>query len=296
MRADSRLTAFLTALGAVAVGAAVQVADGYGRPAAFVWLTVAVVAVLLAVVLPTHRTVEAALARALPPILVVALAWQLWAMQQRVPAGPFLLVPEWRTTFLLAAVVVVVAAFAILVGRRIVRNVAVLVLLGTHLALGIWTIRILPQPWPMIDVYMFQRDSVAALLAGVDPYAITFPNPYPTGAYYGPGMVVDGRLTFGFVYPPLSVFLSVLGDVDRRGRPVRAARRDDAGGGVHGVHAARAGSARSRPGSTCSPRGTCSCWSRAGPSRSSCCSSRRRCGARRGTRASPRTCWGCSSP
>ena len=92
------------------------------------------------------------------------------------------------------------------------RNVAVLVLLGTHLALGIWTIRILPQPWPMIDVYMFQRDSVAALLAGVDPYAITFPNPYPTGAYYGPGMVVDGRLTFGFVYPPLSVFLSVLGE------------------------------------------------------------------------------------
>ena len=105
-----------------------------------------------------------------------------------------------------------VAAFAILVGRRIVRHVAVLVLLGTHLALGIWTIRILPQPWPMIDVYMFQRDSVAALLAGVDPYAITFPNPYPTGAYYGPGMVVDGRLTFGFVYPPLSVFLSVLGE------------------------------------------------------------------------------------
>ena len=92
------------------------------------------------------------------------------------------------------------------------RHVAVLALLGTHLALGIWTIRILPQPWPMIDVYMFQRDSVAALLAGVDPYAITFPNPYPTGAYYGPGMVVDGRLTFGFVYPPLSVFLSVLGE------------------------------------------------------------------------------------
>ena len=212
MRADSRLTAFLTALGAVAVGEAVQVADGYGRPDAFVWLTVAVAAVLLAVVVPTHRTVEAALSRVLPAILLVALAGQLWALQQRVPAGPFSLVPDWRPTFLLAAVVVVGAAFAIVVGRRIVRNVAVLVLLGTHLALGIWTIRILPQPWPMIDVYMFQRDSVAALLAGVDPYAITFPNPYPTGAYYGPGMVVDGRLTFGFVYPPLSVFLSVLGE------------------------------------------------------------------------------------
>jgi hypothetical protein len=58
---------------------------------------------------------------------------------------------------------------------------------------------------------MFQHDAATALLSGVNPYAITFPNPYPDGVYYGPGMVVDGRLTFGFVYPPLSVVLSVLG-------------------------------------------------------------------------------------
>ena len=89
MRSDARLTALLTAVGAVAVGAAVQVADGYGKPAAFVWLTVAVAAVLLAVVLPTHRTIEAVLTRALPPMLVVVLAWQLWAMLQRSPARPF---------------------------------------------------------------------------------------------------------------------------------------------------------------------------------------------------------------
>ena len=211
MRADTRLTSFLAALGAVAVGAAVQIADGYGRPAAFVWLTVAVAAVLLAVVLPSHRTLEAVLGRVLPPVLVVALVGQLWAMLQRTPARPFDAVPSWRPTFLLAAVVVVVAACGIAIGRGLVRHLAILPLLATHLALGIWTIRVQPQPWPMIDVYMFQRDSVAALLAGVDPYAITFPNPYTNGAYYGPGMVVDGRLMFGFVYPPLSVFLSVLG-------------------------------------------------------------------------------------
>jgi hypothetical protein len=211
VRADTRLTSFLAALGAVAVGAAVQIADGYGRPAAFVWLTVAVAAVLLAVVLPSHRTLEAVLGRVLPPVLVVALVGQLWAMLQRTPARPFDAVPSWRPTFLLAAVVVVVAACGIAMGRGLVRHLAILALLATHLALGIWTIRVQPQPWPMIDVYMFQRDSVAALLAGVNPYAITFPNPYTNGVYYGPGMVVDGRLTFGFVYPPLSVFLSVLG-------------------------------------------------------------------------------------
>ncbi|MGZ8750717.1 MAG: hypothetical protein ACXWYP_07555, partial [Pseudonocardia sp.] len=116
MRADTRLTAFLAALGAVAVGAAVQVADGYGRPVAFAWLTVAVVAVLLAVVLPTHRTIEAVLTRALPPALVVALAWQLWTMLQRSPARPFDAVPGWRPWFLAAAVVAVAAACAIAAG------------------------------------------------------------------------------------------------------------------------------------------------------------------------------------
>jgi len=211
VRADARLTALLTAVGAFAVGTAVQVADGYGRPTAFVWLTVAVVAVLLAVVLPTHPTVEAVLGRALPAILVVALVAQLYQLLQREPARPFLVVPNWRPYFLLAAVVALGAAYAVAVGREAVRHVGVLLLLATHLALGIWTIRVQPEPAPMIDVYLFQRDSAAALLSGVNPYAITFPNPYPTGAYYGPGMAVDGRLTFGFVYPPLSVLLSVLG-------------------------------------------------------------------------------------
>ena len=208
--ADARLTALLAAVGAVALGGAVQVADGYGEPYAFVLLTVAVAAVLLAVVLPTHRTIEAVLGRVLPAVLVVALAEQLWDMLTRPPAQPFDAVPNWRPWFLAAAVVVMGAAYAIAVGRGTVRHAAVVVLLATHLALGIWTIRAQATP-PLIDVYLFQRDSVAALLAGTNPYAITFPNPYASGAYYGPGMVVDGRLTFGFVYPPLSVFLSVLG-------------------------------------------------------------------------------------
>ena len=54
-RLDSRLAAALAAVGAFAVGGAIQVKDGYGAPAAFVWLTVAVVAVLAAVAVPTHR-------------------------------------------------------------------------------------------------------------------------------------------------------------------------------------------------------------------------------------------------
>ena len=210
-RRDGWLTALLTAVGAVAVGAAIQVREGYGAPAAFVWLTVAVVAVLLAVVVPTHRSVEAVLGRALPALLVVAVAGQAYALARTPPARPFVGMPDAEPTFVLAAVGAGVAACAVAWAPRVVRYVGIVALLGIHLALGIWTIRMQPTPSPPIDVFIFQRDSVAALLAGVNPYSITFPNPYSSGAYYGPGMVVNGRLQFGFVYPPLSVFLSTLG-------------------------------------------------------------------------------------
>jgi hypothetical protein len=208
---DRRLSAALAAVGAVAVGAAIQVDDGYGRPAAFVWLTVGVGAVLLAVLLPTHRTIEAFLARTLPGLLVAALIGQLYALIRIPPARPFVAVPTWPPTFILAATGVAIAALAIAFARGAVRYVGIVAVPAIHLALGIWTIRLQPAPTPLIDVFMFQRDAAAALLAGTNPYSITFPNPYPTLPYYGPGMVVDGRLTFGFVYPPLSVYLSAVG-------------------------------------------------------------------------------------
>jgi hypothetical protein len=212
-RPDSRLAAALAALGAVAVGAAIQVREGYGAPAAFVWLTVAVVAVLLAVVLPTHRAVEVVLRPVLPALLVVALVWQLHALVHTLPARPFLLLPDWQPTMLVAAVGATVAALLVAVARGVVlRSVGVVALLAIHLALGVWTIGLQPAPAPPIDVFIFQRDGVAALLAGVNPYSITFPNPYLNGVYYGPGMVANGRLLFGFVYPPLSVFLSTAGE------------------------------------------------------------------------------------
>jgi hypothetical protein len=67
-------------------------------------------------------------------------------------------------------------------------------------------------------VFIFQRDGVAALLNGDNPYTLTFPDIYGgTSNFYGPGMSVGGRLQFGFIYPPLSLFLAIpgylLGDV-----------------------------------------------------------------------------------
>ena len=209
-RPDRRLSVLLAAIGAVMIGAAINVYDGYGRPPAFTWLTIAVVAVLLAVVLPTHRTLEAVLRRALPGMLVVGLVFELREMIRIVPARPFAAV-AWQPPFFVAMVGAAVAGLAVAFLPGAWRYLGVAGLLGIHAALGAWTIGLQATPSPPIDVFLFQRDAVAALLAGVNPYSITFPNPYGSAAYYGPGMVVDGRLTFGFVYPPLSLFLSTLG-------------------------------------------------------------------------------------
>jgi hypothetical protein len=80
-------------------------------------------------------------------------------------------------------------------------------LLAAYLGLGI--VALASAPDPKIDVYVFQRDASAALLAGGNPYALTFPNIYENDAFYGPGVVDGGRVRYGFPYPPLSLLLVV---------------------------------------------------------------------------------------
>jgi hypothetical protein len=89
-------------------------------------------------------------------------------------------------------------------------------------ALGLGSIPILLRvPDARIDVQIFQHDGVAALLRGINPYTLTFANPYSLQEsilYYGTGLFdAEGRLLFGFPYPPASLLLVVpgalLGDV-----------------------------------------------------------------------------------
>ena len=59
------------------------------------------------------------------------------------------------------------------------------------------------------DVLVVQRDAADALLAGHNPYTLTFPNIYGAAdsrLFYGAGTVVDGRVKYGFPYPPLTLF------------------------------------------------------------------------------------------
>jgi hypothetical protein len=88
-------------------------------------------------------------------------------------------------------------------------RVALGLVLLLHLGLGVATLRWTPPQ--RVDVYLFQEDAAAALLHGTDPYSITHQNLYghQSSFFYGPGVVRDGRVDFGFQYPPLSL-LAVL--------------------------------------------------------------------------------------
>jgi hypothetical protein len=77
--------------------------------------------------------------------------------------------------------------------------------------LAVYAVRITPAE--ETDVYLWQRDAVAAFLHGTDPYAITHENIFGAKSwyFYPPGIVSNGRVQFGLAYPPLSVLMSVPG-------------------------------------------------------------------------------------
>jgi hypothetical protein len=88
------------------------------------------------------------------------------------------------------------------------------VLLAFALMGPFWIVR--SQPKPTVDVLVFEEEGCRALLAGRNPYAVSYPNVYPDDSLYGPGMVREGRVRF-FPYPPLSLLAllpgHLLGDV-----------------------------------------------------------------------------------
>jgi len=65
---------------------------------------------------------------------------------------------------------------------------------------------------PRIDTLVVLRDSDKALLQGKNPYTITFPNIYAPGGsddspFYSKEVQKNGRLLFGYPYPPFSLLM-----------------------------------------------------------------------------------------
>ena len=84
------------------------------------------------------------------------------------------------------------------------------VIVGLHVILGALVIRMAPSP--KIDVWSIEMEAARALVHGENPFAMTFVDIYGgTSKFFPPGVSVDGRLQFGFVYPPLSLLLCIPG-------------------------------------------------------------------------------------
>jgi hypothetical protein len=76
--------------------------------------------------------------------------------------------------------------------------------------LGAWTIR--QSPDAALDVHQFQQEGSKALLHLRNPYEMRVTSIYADDTpYYGPGVVKDHRLTYGFPYPPVSLILAMPG-------------------------------------------------------------------------------------
>jgi hypothetical protein len=93
-----------------------------------------------------------------------------------------------------------------------------LILAGLILVHGVAAFVVVRHWLPVIDTYTFQRDACWNLLHGIDPFGATQADIYGSRYnFYGPGMVVDGRVQVGLQYPPLTLFWALpgylLGDV-----------------------------------------------------------------------------------
>ena len=210
-RPDGALLAPLLSVAAVLLGEALQISNGTGRPSAFILLSVTLGLSLLALLLPEPRRAWLAPLAERTTLLVLGLGlvWQFIQLATSFPAMYLQPGPRGFAPFLAGIVVAAVLAGAGLSGQPWLGRMRVPLLVGVHLALGTWIIHCSPRP--NIDVYAWHVEAFRVLGQGINPYAVTMPDIYGHSDFYGPGLLVNGRVQVGFPYPPFSLLLAGTG-------------------------------------------------------------------------------------
>ena len=214
MPRDRLVTALFYALAAVVVAHGVQLTSGIWDEKAIVWIAWGLALATAGVVLPRHALLERGAAALLPWALAGALAFETFDLLTVHPGmylhleGGLDPLETWHAAI---ACVALLAGASLAVKPWLDARVRIPLLLGAYVVAAAWIVK--TSPAPFIDVHVFQKDSVDALLRGENPYALTFPNIYGHANYYGPNVVQNGRCMFGFPYPPVILLAIVPGKV-----------------------------------------------------------------------------------
>ncbi|HEY7088047.1 MAG TPA: hypothetical protein VH518_08160, partial [Tepidisphaeraceae bacterium] len=194
----------LLALSATALGLALHLNDGLYSPAAVGLLGLALLLCVGGVV-GRFRTTDPTTLRIALAVLVIG---QMVAMMLKRAGASEVTVPVVdQRPFQIVVACAMALVLALAVAGRKTTVVCFVTLLAIHAAIGVWKLRTAPAP--KIDVFIFQTDAPRALMQGVNPYTITFENIYgPDTRVYAPGVVQEGRLQFGYPYPPLTLLLT----------------------------------------------------------------------------------------
>jgi hypothetical protein len=194
----------------VALGRAIQLNNGAYSEEAFKYAMVGLALALLPVVLVVRspwlgRIVQ----RMLPSAFVLAVAYQFGVLASSSPIIYFY--PTIGATpvdfQLLLGMAGVGCGMAVVTVRR--PEWAASVVLVAFALLGLWTLR--ASPSPHIDVFTIHQESLAAFVKGINPYGITFSNPYQNPQWFAPGTATVERLNFGYVYPAWTLLAATPG-------------------------------------------------------------------------------------
>ena len=237
---DRAVAAVAMTIFAVSLSHAVDINGGQYWPSALFWLTVGAAFCVFAVVNPRWDWLEGHCRRWLPLILALSIADQAYYLLHEV-SGDQIVLAFGTITFL-----GLIQFFEI--GR--LRWPLMLIMVLAFCVAGKAAMNA-EYRFPPIDVYFFQSGAAHAVLHGMNPYTLTYPNVYlPDTPFYGPGIVTNvgvispeliqlwhqifphhidamgrypigspyqqtigqtGTLTVGCPYPPLSVLLTIPG-------------------------------------------------------------------------------------
>ena len=208
---DRPLTILMMIGSAVALGRAIHANNGAYSVEAFNWIAVAFALALGPIFTPALRALDVViLERLLVPAFGIAVAYQFAVLATSSPI--IYLDPSAGFTladfgFLLVIAAVVAGAAVARTGKRTPWLAPLLLLLYT--LIGRWTLKASPRPH--IDVFTIHQESLAALVQGINPYTITFENPYHTTQWFSPGVATFDRLLFGYVYPAWTLIVALPG-------------------------------------------------------------------------------------